>query len=75
MSPLEALPIDLIENIMTCLELCNISSLRLVSHIIEIKASQESFSALFKHKKVELTTMTLQDLVQVTGQDHWGCLL
>src|SRR5204863_948136 len=73
-SPLEALPIEMIENIVTRLELCDIGSLRLASGIIEIKASQGSFSALFKHKKVELTTMTLQDLVQVTGQGRWGCL-
>ena len=74
-SPLKALSIELIEYIVTRLEFCNIVSLRLTSHIIEIKTFQGCFIAFFKHKKVELTATTLKVLVQVTGQGRRGCLL
>lgn len=74
-SPLEALQIELIEHIVTFLELCDIASLRLTSGAMENKASQGSLTALFKHKNVELTTKTLDEMVRVTSQGRLGCLL
>lgn len=76
MVSLEGLPIELTEQIVTCLQLCDIASLRLASRILENKASQGCFNAFFRHKKVELTTATLQNLVQATGQGRRrGCLM
>ncbi|KAI9664772.1 MAG: hypothetical protein M1821_006220 [Bathelium mastoideum] len=72
---LEALPIELIEHIVTFLELDDIASLRLTSRTIENDASQGSFTALFKHKNVELTMKTLQKMERVTSQGRLGCLL
>jgi hypothetical protein len=75
-SPLQALQIELIEYIVTFLELRDISSLRLTCRALEDKASQGSFTAFFKHKNVELTTRTLQDMVRVTNRGHrLGCFL
>ncbi|KAA6406842.1 MAG: hypothetical protein FRX48_09340 [Lasallia pustulata] len=42
---------------------------------MENKASQRSLTALFKHKNVELTTRTLEEMVRVTSQGRLGCLL
>ncbi|MCJ1386469.1 hypothetical protein MMC17_009595 [Xylographa soralifera] len=74
-SHLETLPIVLVEHIVTYLGLSDIASLRLTSRIMENKASQWSFTACFKHKDVELTTRTLQDMVRLTSQGRLGCLL
>ena len=75
-SPLQALPIELIECIVTFLELCDISSLHLTCRTLEDKASQGSFIEIFKHKTVELTTRTLQDMVRVTNLGRrLGCFL
>ncbi len=75
-SPLEALQIELVEYIVTFLELRDISSLRLTSGTLEDKASRGSFIAFFTHKNVELTTRTLQDMVRVTNPDRrLGCFL
>lgn len=75
-SNLQALQIELIECIVTFLELRDISSLRLTCRTLEDKASQGSFTKFFKHKNVELTTRTLQDMVRVTNPGRrLGCLL
>lgn len=74
-SPLEALPVELVGLIVTFLEPCDIASLRLTSRAVENKASQGSFTTLFKHKNVELTSRTLQEMVQMTSQGRLGCLL
>lgn len=75
MSALEALPIELIEHIVTNLDFCDISSLRLTSRTIEDKASQFSFTTLFGRKDIGLTTTALQNFVGATGQGRLGCLL
>ena len=72
---LEALPIELIEHIVTFLEPRDIASLRLTSRTIENNASHGSFTSLFKHKSVELRKRALQKMVRVTSQGRLGCLL
>lgn len=72
---IEALPIELIEHIVQHLDLRSIASLRLTSRNIETKASQGSFAKYFHKKDVSLTPLTLQHMVQVTSQDHFGGLL
>ena len=74
-SPLEALPVELIEHIVTLLDFRDIAALRLTSRTLDSKASQGSFTAFFKYKNIELTTRILQELVQVTSQSGLGCLL
>ncbi|KAL9078392.1 MAG: hypothetical protein Q9157_002687 [Trypethelium eluteriae] len=74
-SLLEALQIELIENIVIFLELCDIASLRLTSRNIEDKASQGCFTAFFKDKDVELKTRRLQEMVRITSQGRLGYLL
>lgn len=75
LSLLEALPIELIEHIVTRLEFSDIASLRLTSRTIEAKASNGCFNSFLKHKKIELTTKTLQLFVQATEQGQRGWLL
>ncbi|KAK1764284.1 hypothetical protein QBC33DRAFT_613234 [Phialemonium atrogriseum] len=75
LSLLEALPIELVEPIVTRLEFSDIASLRLTSRTIEAKASNGCFDSFLKHKKIELTTKTLQLFVQATEQGRRGCLL
>lgn len=75
-SSLQALPIELIECIVTLLELRDVSSLRLTCGTLEDKASQGSFIEYFKRKNVELTTRTLEDMVRVTNPGRrLGCFL
>ena len=74
-SHLEALPIELIEHIVIFLPLDDIASLRLTSRAMDHKASQGSFATFFKHKDVELTTTTLQDMLRLTSHGRLGCLL
>lgn len=74
-SPFEALPIELIEYVVTFLELHDIASLRLTSRTLENKASHGSFISFFKYKNIELTTRALKELAQITSQGLPGCLL
>ncbi|KAL1999309.1 hypothetical protein VTN02DRAFT_4710 [Thermoascus thermophilus] len=74
-SPLEALPIELVELIVTFLEPRDVASLRLTSRIVADKTSQGSFAARFTRRTVALTTATLREMVRVTGQGHLGRLL
>ncbi|GAD95577.1 hypothetical protein AOR_1_870114 [Paecilomyces variotii No. 5] len=74
-SALEALHTELVELIVIYLEPHDIASLRLTSRTITDKASWGCFSTLFKHKDVELTSETLQQMLRVTGQDQPGRLL
>lgn len=72
---LEALPIDLIEHIVTPLDLSGIASLRLTSRPVQSKAFRVSFTAFFKNKDVELTKSSPQAMVRSTSQGRLGCLL
>jgi hypothetical protein len=74
-SPLEALPVELIEHIVTVLEFSDIAALRLTSRAIEAKASNGRFNSFLKTKKIDLTTKTLQRFVKATGKGQRGCLL
>ncbi|ROW03040.1 hypothetical protein VMCG_05698 [Cytospora schulzeri] len=75
MAALEALPTELVENIVTNLGLCDIRSLRLTCRTMEAKASGLSFTTFFGHKNIQLTATALQNFVDVTGQCRLGCLL
>ncbi|KAI1639380.1 hypothetical protein F4809DRAFT_638639 [Biscogniauxia mediterranea] len=72
---LETLPIELVECIVTLLDLRDIASLRLTSCSIESKASQGHFAALFHRREFALNRSTLQKMVQMTSQGRPGCLL
>jgi hypothetical protein len=75
MSHLEALQVELVEHIVTFLEFSDIASLRLTGRAMESKASYGSFTAHFRHKDVELTTRTLQEMVRLTSQGRLGSRL
>lgn len=75
MSPLETLQIELLESIVSYLELCDVASLRLACRTIEDKASQQSFTSFFRDKNVKLSSPALQRFVQVTGHGRLGYLL
>lgn len=75
MATLAALPIELVENIVTNLDLRDVSSLRLTCREIGNKASQLSFAALFVNQDVKLTTRALKDFVVITSQGQLGYLL
>ncbi|KAI1089359.1 hypothetical protein F5B19DRAFT_379928 [Rostrohypoxylon terebratum] len=72
---IEALPIELIEQIVQLLDLCSIASLRLTSRNMERKASQGYFTKFFHTKDMALTPRTLQNMIWITSQDHVGGLL
>ncbi|KAK7740992.1 hypothetical protein SLS53_005055 [Cytospora paraplurivora] len=74
MAALEVFPTELIELIMTSLELSDITSLRLTCRRIEDETSQQ-FGNAFRYKDVKLTTTALQKFVRITGQGRFGCLL
>lgn len=75
MSLLEALQVEIVESIVSFLELRDIASLRLTCRTIEDKASNQSFASFFRDKDVKLTSPALQDFVLATGQGRLGCLL
>lgn len=74
-SLLEALPAELVEQIVTWLEFSDIAALRLTSGAVKAKASNGRFNTFLKTKNIDLTTMTLQSFVNVTGKGQRGCLL
>ncbi|KAI1211402.1 uncharacterized protein F4807DRAFT_420288 [Annulohypoxylon truncatum] len=74
-SSLEALPIELVERIVTLLDLRDIASLRLTNRNIESKASQGYFTTFFYHKNIMLCTNTLENMVRVTSRGRLGCQL
>lgn len=75
MSPFENLHTELVELVVSFLELRDIASLRLTCRNIEGKASQQSFSTFFKDKNVILTSGSLQEFARITDEGRFGCLL
>ncbi|KAI1455546.1 hypothetical protein F4805DRAFT_435908, partial [Annulohypoxylon moriforme] len=71
----EALPIEVVEQIVTLLDLQSIASLRLTCHNIKSKASQGCFAKFFIKRDIKLTPRTLQDVLQLTSHDYFGGLL
>lgn len=74
-SPLEALAVELIEEVMAWLGLSDIAAVRLTSRSISAKASTGRFSSFFKTKTIDLTTKNLLRFVEVTKEGQPGCLL
>lgn len=74
-SPLEALAVELIEEVVTRLEFSDIAALRLTSRAISAKASTGRFSSFFNAKIIDLTTESLLRFVEATKEGRPGCLL
>ncbi|KAI0540366.1 hypothetical protein GGR58DRAFT_461087 [Xylaria digitata] len=72
---LEALPIELVEMIVTLLDFQDIGCLRLTSRTVEDKASQMYFTTFFRHKQVILHARRLDDLVRMTASSRLVCCL
>ncbi|TRX91474.1 hypothetical protein FHL15_007698 [Xylaria flabelliformis] len=69
---LEVLPVELVDQIVTLLELRDIRSLRLTSRTLESKISH---AKLFAHKHVELDEESLRSMVYMTSPGRAGSLL
>ncbi|CZR64768.1 uncharacterized protein PAC_14667 [Phialocephala subalpina] len=66
---------EVMECIVTLLDLPDISSLRLVARDVCEKASTDMFKSHFRRKRVKLTPEQLQRAISVTQQHRYGCLL
>ncbi|MCJ1312357.1 hypothetical protein MMC25_006031 [Agyrium rufum] len=75
MSHFEALPMELVEHIVTYLDFGDIASLRLTCSNLARSASQRKFRSFLKHKNIRLTIPNLQAFVYVTSHHRLGCLL
>jgi hypothetical protein len=71
----EALPVELVAEIVTLLDPRDILSLRLTSRTLESKLSQQLLNRFFAKKHVELARGPLEDMAYVTSKGHLGCLL
>jgi hypothetical protein len=71
----EALPPEMVEQIVSSLPLRDIASLRLTSRTAKNKASQQSFTSYFKHKNIDVTTGSLQNFERMTRPGCPGRLL
>ncbi|KAH8680556.1 hypothetical protein BX600DRAFT_504332 [Xylariales sp. PMI_506] len=74
-STMKDLPVEIVEHIVSMLDVRDVASLRLVDRQLEMKASYGHFAALFKRKSVDLTTRSLQEMVYVMTHGRLGCLL
>lgn len=76
MSPrLDACPSEVTEEIATFLALDDIFSLRLVSRAIADKTTQNHFKSYFSTKHVDITTDSLEALVEATRPGSLGCCI
>lgn len=74
-SHLEDLHVELVDHILRCLNICDIASLRLTSRAMAKKATQPTFTSIFKHKEIILSTESLENMARVTAEGRIGCLL
>lgn len=72
---LDGLPVEIIEAIVTQLDLHGICCLRSTGLKIAAKASQGSFKVHFMSKSIKLSEGKLNDFVKLTQRDGLGCLL
>ncbi|KAI0410730.1 hypothetical protein F5X98DRAFT_368628 [Xylaria grammica] len=72
---MDTLPIELIEYIVTFLDVRDIASFRLTSRNLESKASQGHFKGFFTEKEIIVTAERLQNMVHVMATGRLGCLL
>ncbi|KAI1108460.1 hypothetical protein F5Y14DRAFT_436190 [Nemania sp. NC0429] len=71
----EALPIELVDQIADLIYREDVLSLRLTSRTLASKLSPRQLTPLFACKQIELTPESLKKLVYVTDQGRVGCLL
>ncbi|CBF79112.1 predicted protein [Aspergillus nidulans FGSC A4] len=75
MACLEYLPNEIIETIVSLLELTDIRNLRLTSRGLALRSSGHHFKSHFRRKHVDITESTLRDFVQATKPGRLGRLV
>lgn len=75
MATLEGLPNEIVETIVTYLDLESIRNLRQTSHTLSAKATQDRFKSFFYSKRVDITRPSLEAFVEATSAGRLGYLL